>query len=77
MTDVPKIRQVDYMRELVSKIGANKDAVCAKYAKAEDDGIVSRVKNKHRLTSIQYAERLFNDGLRKGWFKSVRNNLPC
>ncbi|WP_287119468.1 hypothetical protein [Mesorhizobium sp.] len=56
------------MRDLVAKHGRKPETVCPLYAKAERDGIVQRKSNKHGINPEQYAERLYRDGDRKGWF---------
>lgn len=60
--------QRDKMRELVRKHGRNKNLVCVEYAKAETAGLVRRDSNSHRKTALEYAEALYSDGDRKGWF---------
>jgi hypothetical protein len=60
--------QRDFMRTLIGEIGRNKPAVCAAYAQAERDGRVGRAKDAHDTSPEAYAEALWNDGDRKGWF---------
>lgn len=64
----PAIKQVDLMRELVAKHGRKPELVCPLYAEAERDGIVLRKSNKLGISPDQYAERLYRDGDKKGWF---------
>jgi hypothetical protein len=56
------------MRELIRRLGSNKAAVCRAYAEGERRGEVSRVNNASRLKPEEYAEALWADGERKGWF---------
>lgn len=55
------------MRRLFSRLHRKKEAVVVAYARAETIGDVTRKRNAHRISSYDYAERLFNDGVRKGW----------
>ena len=64
----PKISQRDYMRRLVKAHGRRKEFVCRLYAQGERDGIVSRKSNRSRLSAEEYAEALWEDGEKKGWF---------
>ncbi len=56
------------MRKLVAELGRNKSAVCTAYANDERDGRVKRASDAHEMTPNAYAEALWNDGDRKGWF---------
>ena len=67
MAEKRTYKQVDYMRKLISELGRNQAAVCAAYAKAEDDGVVSRKSNDNNMSSLEYAIALWKDGERKGW----------
>jgi len=60
------MKQRDMMRQLFSRL-RKKEAIVAAYAKAEDAGQISRKKNTRQISSHAYAERLFEDGVRKGW----------
>ncbi len=55
------------MRELVAKLGRDKNAVCRAYAIGERDGRVKRGSNTHEITPEAYAEALWNDGDGKSW----------
>jgi hypothetical protein len=61
------MKQTDYMRELVRRLGSDRVAVCSAFAKAERDGIVQRRSNKYALTPEQYADRLWKNGVYRGW----------
>ncbi|TIL95140.1 MAG: hypothetical protein E5Y73_08380 [Mesorhizobium sp.] len=61
------ISQRDYMRELLVQFGGDKDRVCAAYAQAERDGVVSRKRNGHAMSAEDYAVALWEDGMNKGW----------
>lgn len=63
------ISQREYMRKLVNELGAEKNKVCAAYAKAELDGIVPRKRNANGTSPENYAVALWKDGLRRGWLK--------
>jgi len=41
--------------------------IVKEYAEAEKNGIVSRKSNARNITPEDYAERLFLDGIAKGW----------
>jgi hypothetical protein len=56
------------MRQLVSERGSDQESVCAAYANAEKCGDVVRRSNRYGLTPLDYARRLYRDGVRKGWF---------
>ena len=60
--------QRDYMRKLVRELGRDKNAVCAAYAKAERDGAVPRQNNSRGRSAEEYADALWRDGDKKGWF---------
>ncbi len=52
------------MREILGRVGYNRAAVCAAYAKAERANTVLRKSNENGLTPEQYAEALWKDGHR-------------
>lgn len=54
--------QRDMMRKLLLQCGYNERAVCAAYAKAERDGIVSRKNNRAGFTPEGYATAVWRDG---------------
>jgi len=60
--------QKEMILHLISKHGRNKDTVCTEYALAERRGEVPRRRNKNGLAPEQYAYRLWNNGLLRGWF---------
>lgn len=62
-----EVSQRDFMRELVAKLGRDKNAVCRAYAIGERDGRVKRGSNTHEITPEAYAEALWNDGDGKSW----------
>lgn len=55
------------MNELVAKLGADEEKVCAAYAAAEKHGEVLRGSNINGKTPEQYARALWKDGINKGW----------
>jgi hypothetical protein len=63
--------QRDFMRRKVAELGANRNAVCSAYARAERDGIISRNRNAHNMAPEDYAAALWEDGVNKGWLKAV------
>lgn len=68
MTGEP-ISQRDYMRELLVRLGGDRDKVCAAYARAEQEGIVTRNRNTHNMPPEDYSAALWEDGVKKGWLK--------
>lgn len=63
-----KYGQREYMRLLVQSLGRDREAVCAAYAEAEENGEVVRRSNNHNRTAEEYALALWRDGEKKGWF---------
>ncbi len=61
------MKQRDMMRQLYSSLHRKKEAVVAAYARAETEGKVVRKQNTRQISSRDFAERLFADGVRKGW----------
>jgi hypothetical protein len=59
--------QRDLMRSLYKKHKKDPDKIRLEYAQAENNGEVTRSRNKLRMTSLEYAERLLYDGIMKGW----------
>lgn len=59
--------QRDYMRKLFQQFDGDKNRVCAAYAQAELDGVVSRNRNSHDRSPEDYAVALWEDGIKKGW----------
>ena len=55
------------MRELVGKHRNDELRIFQEYADAERRGIVRRKSNKYNMTAEEYARRLYNDGVKKGW----------
>ena len=62
------MKQRDMMRRLVKQFGRDKEKVCRAYAAAERDGQVPRGSNVFKLSAEEYADALWRDGERKGWF---------
>jgi hypothetical protein len=62
------MQQREMMRRLVAAHGRNEAKVCAAYASAEKAGLVTRRRNTHNLTAIDYAHALWRDGVRRNWF---------
>jgi DNA transposition AAA+ family ATPase len=62
-----KPNQRDKMRELFRKYPRDREIVIREYAKAEQDGVVSRLSNSRGIIPEDYAARLFADGIKKGW----------
>lgn len=62
--------QRDYMRMLYRRYKGDKERVIEAYATAEMNGDVSRRNNRYDLSPIQYARRLYQDGIRKEWIFS-------
>ena len=60
--------QRDVMRELVKRLGPNKQAVVAAYAAAEQRGEVDRLRDKNGIDAERYARAFWADGVKKGWF---------
>ncbi|HEX7929632.1 MAG TPA: hypothetical protein VF470_01805 [Sphingomicrobium sp.] len=69
MTEKP-YRQREYMRQLVTKHGADQKKVCAAYAKAEREGLVKRSRDEHDTSPEVYADELWRDAQRWDWLKS-------
>jgi hypothetical protein len=59
--------QRDLMRDLVRRFGRDVETVMREYAAAEERGEVRRDQNSQSLTSVEYARRLWSDGMNKGW----------
>jgi hypothetical protein len=59
------------MRQLLQRHGWNPEVIIREYAAAEQRGLVTRSRNEHGLTAIQYAEALWRDGEKKGWLRST------
>jgi len=63
------MKQRDKLRELAVRHGSDRDSVVKAYAAAERSGEVQRKSNSHKITSLQYANALYNDALKKGWLQ--------
>ena len=61
--------QRDVMRELNRRFGGDHDKVVAAYAAAERRGDVKRTSNVRGMEPEEYAERLYRDGVAKGWIR--------
>ena len=59
--------QRDVMRDLYRRFGGDQDRVVAAYAAAERRGDVDRASNVRHMEPEEYAERLYLDGIAKGW----------
>ena len=59
--------QRDVMRNLHRRLGGDHDKVVAAYAAAERSGEVQRASNVREMEPEEYAERLYRDGVKKGW----------
>jgi hypothetical protein len=66
-----KAGQRESMLELIEQYRGNKQSVIAAYARAERRGEVAHESNKSAYTPEQYARRLWQDGIRKGWITAV------
>jgi hypothetical protein len=60
-------KQRDKMRELYGQCKGDKGKACAVYVDAEKAGEVKRKSNKRAMSAGDYASRLWDDGIRKGW----------
>lgn len=69
MTEKP-FRQREYMRQLVTKHGSDQKKVCAAYAKAERDGLVTRSRDENDTSPEVYAVTLWRDAQRWGWLNT-------
>lgn len=63
--------QRDVMRELDRRFGGDHDQVVAAYAAAERRGDVKRASNVLGMAPEEYAERLYRDGVAKGWLRRM------
>jgi hypothetical protein len=57
------------MREIVRRLGHNREAVVQAYAAAELRGEAPRKRNIHGIDADTYARALWADGVKKGWFE--------
>ena len=62
-----RVTQRSVMRDLFAQHRGHHDRVIEAYATAERTGRVPRQSNVKGMTSDEYAQRLLNDGLKKGW----------
>ena len=62
-----EMKQREQMRELYKRYRGDRGQIIAAYAAAEERGEVVRKRNLRSLPPETYAERLFEDGMRKGW----------
>ena len=62
-----QMTQRDMMRGLYRRVGGDHERVVAAYAAAERSGDVQRASNVRQMTPEEYAERLYQDGVKKGW----------
>lgn len=61
--------QRDVMRNLHGRFGGDHDRIVAAYAAAERSGAVQRASNVRGMEPEEYAERLYQDGLKKRWLR--------
>ena len=61
--------QRDVMRDLNRRFNGDHDKVVAAYAAAERRGEVTRASNVRVMEPEEYAERLYRDGVTKGWIR--------
>ncbi len=48
----------------------DRERLCRAYAQAEEEGLqLVRRSNANKLSAYDYAKRLLDDGVRKGWLK--------
>ena len=61
--------QRDVMRDLDRRFDGDHDKVVAAYAAAERRGDVTRASNVLGMEPEEYAQRLYRDGIKKGWLQ--------
>lgn len=61
--------QRDVMRNLHRRFSGDHDRVVAAYAAAERRGEVPRASNVLDMEPEEYAQRLYRDGVNKGWIR--------
>jgi hypothetical protein len=61
--------QRDLMRKIWEAQNHDVDSTVREYARKEGLGQIVRKSNIHSISALSYAQRLFNDGLKKGWLK--------
>ncbi len=61
--------QRDFIKDVFKKHNGNKEETIKDYARLEEEGTVQRKNNSHKLSSMDYAKALYNDGINKGWLK--------
>ena len=59
--------QRDVMRNLDRRLGSDHDRIVLVYAAAERAGDVRRASHVRKMEPEKYAERLYQDGIKKGW----------
>jgi len=62
-----KPSQRDVMRRLWLRFGGDRGRTVETYAEAEAHGQVDRRSNVRNLSALEYASRLYADGIKKGW----------
>lgn len=67
---VPSKSQRDIMRGIFRRHWPDRAKVIREYAAAEERGEAIRSRNRYNLSPQQYAERLLEDGLKKGWLRT-------
>ena len=63
----PKMGQRAVMKQLAEMHNYDKSVVIAKYAQAERTGKAQRLSDEHSTAPEEYARRLWEDGIKKGW----------
>jgi hypothetical protein len=63
------LSQRELMRRCAAANGYHMNRTSAAYAMAEQMEMVKRASNQYGLTASQYAVRLWNDGIKKGWLR--------
>lgn len=61
--------QRDVMRDLRRRFDGDRDKVVAAYAAAERRGDVKRASNVLGMEPEEYADRLYRDGVTRGWIR--------
>ena len=61
--------QRDKMRELFTKYKGDQEGTVHAYAAAEKNRDVRRASNNYGIDELEYARRLYTDGVKKGWLK--------
>jgi hypothetical protein len=65
----PMATQREKMRQLFHQCSHDEEKTVHAYALAERKGEVTRASNNYEMNDLDYARRLYADGIRKGWLK--------